>query len=193
MIHPLYTLYSEDGGRFMMAAKVCNWRFERGRLPPNQHDCRCGRNVWATRRRTTFFPWIRSLQTVRAKTSWGSCGQTGYVRQTTSTSTRLKRFVWQSGSGYAIYDAGINPEKAVTDTAVRKELGILTFEYDKMGPGRMMCAVPRVSEAGRAIIFKPMDQSGGIEAAIEAKQTEKIMYLRNKVGDASAVQHKHAY
>ena len=103
------------------------------------------------------------------------------------------RCVWQSGSGYAIYDAGINPEKAVTDTAVRKELGILTFEYDKMGPGRMMCAVPRVSEAGRAIIFKPMDQSGGIEAAIEAKQTEKIMYLRNKVGDASAVQHKHAY
>lgn len=140
MIHPLYTLYSEDGGRFMMAAKK-----------------RMGNKTSNYLLSMDPKPTDRKSENVVGKL----------------------RANW-SGSGYAIYDAGINPEKAVTDTAVRKELGILTFEYDKMGPGRMMCAVPRVSEAGRAIIFKPMDQSGGIEAAIEAKQTEKIMYLRNK-------------
>jgi len=103
---------------------------------------------------------------------------------------QLTMFVWrcvlaQSGSGYIVYDEGINPEKAVTDTAVRKELAVINFEYDKMGPGRMMVAVPRVN-AGRAVVFKPMEQGKGIEAAIERRDGESVMFLRNKVGGACA-------
>lgn len=140
MIHPLYTLYSEDGGRFMMAAKK-----------------RMGN------RTSNYLIAMDPKPTDRT-----SPNIVGKLRAN-----------W-SGSGYAIYDEGINPEKAVTDTAVRKELGIVTFEYDKMGPGRMVCALPRVTEGGRAVVFKPMEAGKGIDSAIESKDAERVMFLRNK-------------
>lgn len=47
-----------------------------------------------------------------------------------------------TGSEYTMYDHGLNPEKCEVPSAVRRELGLVKFEYDEMGPGRMRCFVP---------------------------------------------------
>ena len=109
MLHPLYTVYSEDGDRFLMAAKV------RRALAPavGQHtrcfDCDCGlrcfiagicrhpslhyahvcaghfacRNVWGTAHPTTSSRWTRSRRTARVRTSSASCARTGYAAPST--------------------------------------------------------------------------------------------------------------
>lgn len=139
MLHPLYTVYSEDGDRFLMAAKkrmanrTSNYLIA---MSPNPTD-RKSENVVG-----------------KLRANW-------------------------TGSGYLVFDEGINPEKAVTDTAVRRELAMINFEYDKMGPGRMMVAVPRVT-GGRATVFKPMEHTKGIEAAVERRDSDAIMFLANK-------------
>lgn len=47
----------------------------------------------------------------------------------------------QTGSGYHIYDHGMNPTKATTTASVRRDLGFVGFAYDSMGPGKMeVCA-----------------------------------------------------
>uniref|UniRef100_A0A7S1G903 Tubby C-terminal domain-containing protein n=1 Tax=Bicosoecida sp. CB-2014 TaxID=1486930 RepID=A0A7S1G903_9STRA len=85
-----------------------------------------------------------------------------------------------SGSGYTLYDHGMRPEKAVTDSSLRKELAVVFFDYDKMGPGRMRVAIPRVNDAGTAVVFKPRTQEEGLEAAALANDKARVMFLENK-------------
>jgi hypothetical protein len=47
-----------------------------------------------------------------------------------------------TGSEYTIYDHGMSPEMSVSRECVRHELGMVFFEYDKMGPGKIKFAVP---------------------------------------------------
>lgn len=44
----------------------------------------------------------------------------------------------QTGSGYTIYDNGMNPDKTVLETSKRRELAFVTYDYDDMGPGKMI-------------------------------------------------------
>ena len=39
------------------------------------------------------------------------------------------------GSEYIVFDHGLNPENSVVESQIRKELGVIAFEYDHMGPG----------------------------------------------------------
>lgn len=74
----------------------------------------------------------------------------------------------------------MSPEKAVTDSSLRKELAVIYFDYDKMGPGKMRVAIPRVNDVGTAAVFKPREDKDGLEAADAKKDTERVMVLQNK-------------
>lgn len=85
-----------------------------------------------------------------------------------------------AGSGYTLFDHGMSPENAVTDSALRRELMVIFFDYDKMGPGRLAVAVPRVNDAGTAVVFRPREREDGIEEAARKRDTERLMFLENK-------------
>jgi len=53
-----------------------------------------------------------------------------------------------SGASYEIYDSGVNPERG-GGGAPRQELGVVFYEYDRMGPGKMKLAVPRPEATNR--------------------------------------------
>ena len=44
----------------------------------------------------------------------------------------------QAGAGYHIFDNGVNPTKAVIETSARRDFGFIGFDYDDMGPGKML-------------------------------------------------------
>ena len=46
-----------------------------------------------------------------------------------------------SGSVYDLYDDGLHYDRAKYESEIRRELASFTFEYDKMGPGRIRFAV----------------------------------------------------
>jgi tubby-related protein 1 len=75
-----------------------------------------------------------------------------------------------SGSEYTIFDAGLNPDKAVTDASVRRELGCIEFEYDKMGPGRMVIVVPAVNARGLPSVWRqtPDGEASGSSSLLAA-------------------------
>ena len=54
---------------------------------------------------------------------------------------------WTGGS-YSIFDGGVNPAKGEgrDGAPVRRELGVIFYEYDRMGPGRMKVVVPAVDD-----------------------------------------------
>lgn len=84
------------------------------------------------------------------------------------------------GSRYLITDHGLAPEKAVAPSMLRKEHGVISFEFDSGGPSRIEAWVPLVSSNGVTAIWQPDSEEGGMEAHIDQKQTDKMMYLRNK-------------
>lgn len=54
-----------------------------------------------------------------------------------------------SGACYTMFDSGVNFKKRGEEgncgrEEERKELGVVFYEYDRMGPGRMKVCVPRV-------------------------------------------------
>lgn len=85
-----------------------------------------------------------------------------------------------SGSQYTIYDHGMNPDRVVTDATLRKELGIVEFSYDKMGPGKMFCAIPDIQDNGVAYIWKPREESERIWNCVEIGKKNKLIFLNNK-------------
>jgi len=84
------------------------------------------------------------------------------------------------GSRYLITDHGLAPEKAVAPSMLRKEHGVISFEFDSGGPSRIEAWVPFVSSNGVTAIWQPDSEEGGMEAQIDQKQTEKMLYLQNK-------------
>ncbi len=43
----------------------------------------------------------------------------------------------QTGSGYHIFDNGLNPKDTSVDASIRRNLGFIGFDYDAMGPGKL--------------------------------------------------------
>jgi tubby-related protein 1 len=74
----------------------------------------------------------------------------------------------------------MNPAQAVTDNTLRRELCCIDFSYDKMGPGKIVCAIPDIVETGVAQVWKPREESGKIQAAMESNKKERLIYLHNK-------------
>lgn len=83
-----------------------------------------------------------------------------------------------SGSEYHVYDHGLNPEKGVSEEAMRQELGYISFEYDQMGPGKMQVRIPRVTEGGVKSSWRPHTKEDSISAAPDNHR--ELMCLVNK-------------
>ena len=71
-----------------------------------------------------------------------------------------------SGAAYCIYDHGLNPTKTENVRLHRRELGLLQFEYDQMGPGSLRAVVPAVSDSGAIDIWKPQTAEDTIAATV---------------------------
>ena len=88
----------------------------------------------------------------------------------------------QTGSGYNIYDNGVNPTKTILDSSKRRDLGFVGFDYDDSGPGKMIVSVPRVTPSGAQTIIRPSTDADTIEQlAGRERSKERLMVLRNKV------------
>jgi hypothetical protein len=87
----------------------------------------------------------------------------------------------QTGSGYHVYDNGLSPEACEVDSSLRRDLGFIGFEYDAMGPGKLVVTVPRVTPAGAVSVFAPRREEDGTEALHGGTDNRRVMVLRNKV------------
>jgi hypothetical protein len=102
--------------------------------------------------------------------------------RSSSTVVGKLRANW-TGSAYILYDHLLNPEKAATSSTTRRELAVVGFDYDKMGPGKMRVGLPRVSSTGVATLFRPSAVEvgrAGLAAAGNAGDKERVMFLTNK-------------
>ena len=77
------------------------------------------------------------------------------------------------GSRYAIVDGGLSPEKCITPSTLRKELGIVQFQFDSGGPSVIHAWVPYVGSGGMPQLWYPpntliqtdhMDMRGTIDS-----------------------------
>jgi len=93
------------------------------------------------------------------------------------------------GSRYLITDNGLAPDKTVAPSMIRKEFGVVSFEFDSGGPSRIDAWVPPVSASGQAGCWQPDNESSGIEAAVDAltasgggssSGSSGLFYLQNK-------------
>jgi len=89
------------------------------------------------------------------------------------------RATW-SGSEYIIYDHGLNPEKCQTPSVIRRELGVIKFEYDQIGPGRMKAYVPNTSPSGVAQLWRPQTEEETMSKALENNDLSRLMVLDTK-------------
>eukprot|EP00601_Ochromonadales_sp_CCMP2298_P015229 CAMPEP_0173232172 /NCGR_PEP_ID=MMETSP1142-20121109/8815_1 /TAXON_ID=483371 /ORGANISM="non described non described, Strain CCMP2298" /LENGTH=391 /DNA_ID=CAMNT_0014161657 /DNA_START=129 /DNA_END=1301 /DNA_ORIENTATION=- len=72
------------------------------------------------------------------------------------------------GSRYLITDHGLAPTKAVAPSMLRKELGVVSFEFDSGGPSRIEAWVPQVSSSGSAVTWQPDSEETGMEMHIDS-------------------------
>lgn len=85
-----------------------------------------------------------------------------------------------SGAVYTVFDGGMAPEDAVTDASLRRELAVIAFAWDSMGPGRMRVAVPRLRKSGAPFVFRAREADASLAAAAARKDGKAMMLLRNK-------------
>lgn len=82
-----------------------------------------------------------------------------------------------------MYDAGLSPSKTALDVNVRSLLGLIEFEYDDMGPGRINVRIPPVNENGLAAQWKDpgLEKNGAARrSAWEQSVGREAVMLRNK-------------
>jgi hypothetical protein len=74
---------------------------------------------------------------------------------------------YQIGSKYIIVDHGLAPEKTAAPSMLRKEHGIIQFEFDSGGPSKIAAFVPAVSSSGVPMVWQPTVDDESIEFAVE--------------------------
>lgn len=84
------------------------------------------------------------------------------------------------GSRYIITDHGIAPDKTAAPSMFRKEYCIVGFEFDSGGPSRIDAWIPAVSPSGIPAVWQPDSDATSMEAMIDDKNLDRIMYLHNK-------------
>jgi hypothetical protein len=67
------------------------------------------------------------------------------------------------GSKYLLVDHGVAPDKTFTQSMLRKELGIINFEFDSGGPSQINVFIPSVNNSGFATVFQPTEEKYGLE------------------------------
>ena len=81
------------------------------------------------------------------------------------------------GTRYHIVDGGLAPEVAVVPSSLRRELGVIQFEFDSGGPSFIEAWVPHVTSGGAMQVWHPANtllQSGNVDMdkTIESGQWE---------------------
>jgi hypothetical protein len=84
------------------------------------------------------------------------------------------------GSRYIVTDHGLAPDKTAAPSMLRKELGIITFQFDSGGPSKIEAWVPAVSSSGAPTVWQPSTDDNGMEHAIETNHFDHIFRLINK-------------
>lgn len=84
------------------------------------------------------------------------------------------------GSRYIITDHGIAPDRSVAPSTFRKEFGVVGFEFDSGGPSKIDAWVPFVSASGVPAVWQPDNDDNGMEANIERKRVDGMIFLKNK-------------
>jgi tubby-related protein 1 len=85
------------------------------------------------------------------------------------------------GSRYMFTDHGLAPDKTESVSFLRKELGIVDFEFDSGGPSKINAWVPRATPSGTTQLWQPRRESDFMEACIDAdRTTDRLIRLVNK-------------
>jgi hypothetical protein len=79
------------------------------------------------------------------------------------------------GSKYIVSDHGLAPDKTVAPSMLRKELGMITFQFDSGGPSRIEAWIPSVSSSGVATVWQPDADDNGMEQAIESSNNNQLL------------------
>ena len=86
------------------------------------------------------------------------------------------------GSDYIITDGGVSASKTMLKSIVRKELGLIKFEFDSKSPSTVELYIPSVSNGGAAFEFQPIyENRDGISNAVKDRDMAKVFHLKNKV------------
>ena len=89
------------------------------------------------------------------------------------------------GSRYTVVDGGLAPEKCVTPSTLRKELGLVQFQFDSGGPSVIHAWVPYMNSSGMQQVWYPqntlietdhMDMRGAVDGD---KWKGKLLQLVN--------------
>lgn len=85
------------------------------------------------------------------------------------------------GSRYLITDHGVAPDKTVAPSMLRKEFGVISFEFDSGGPSHIEVWVPYVSPSGVMSNWQPDNDAASMETAVDEKRDmDTLFYLQNK-------------
>ncbi|GAB9466256.1 hypothetical protein Gpo141_00003634 [Globisporangium polare] len=93
------------------------------------------------------------------------------------------------GTEFAIYDNGVNPKDADTQTitsnpaGIRQELGISMYAANVLGhrgPRKMKVCVPRVREDGTRVVWRPLTKEDEMINKCKEQDHTNLTYLINK-------------
>ena len=87
----------------------------------------------------------------------------------------------QVGDTYLIADHGVAPDKTISPSTLRKEHGVVNFNFSTGGPSEVKCYIPSVSKNGFVQCWQPDKESDSIEAKVENKELDKLTCLENKL------------
>ena len=82
------------------------------------------------------------------------------------------------GSRYMFTDHGLAPDKTESVSFLRKELGIVDFEFDSGGPSKINAWVPRTTPSGTTQLWQPRKESEYMEACVDSdRATDRLIRL----------------
>eukprot|EP01038_Epipyxis_sp_PR26KG_P006556 gene6556-9005_t len=91
------------------------------------------------------------------------------------------------GSRYLITDHGLPPDKTVAPSMLRKEFGVVSFEFDSGGPSRIESWIPYVNHTGTRLTHLVTYHMSIfisficlMETKIDEKDFDRMIYLQNK-------------
>jgi hypothetical protein len=99
------------------------------------------------------------------------------------------------GSQYSLTDHGLAPDRTQAPSTLRKELGLVRFQFDSGGPSRMEVWIPAVqgTTAGSVATWQPLKEADSIEVAVNNKDLDKLTVLQSKHPKVSALRWMHGH
>jgi tubby-related protein 1 len=83
------------------------------------------------------------------------------------------------GSEYSIVDGGLTPGQTTAPSLLRREHGLIQFDYLQSGPSKISVFIPTVSLSGQVREWQSQQESDGIDREVVAKRQNGLMRLMN--------------